>query len=145
MKIEGVIRPFLKEIDVDLVELNVRMIKNDLNIQIIADKSTGGITLDECSELNKDIIIFFEEQSVLDEDFSLEVSSPGLDRPLKTVQDFKRVRGREIRILFNDPVDNQWETAGRVAGVQDENVILRTDFQESRIAIRNIKKAVQVF
>jgi len=66
----------------DLIELNVKGHRNDVHIQIIADKSSGGITIGECVILNKSLVAAIEQEKFLPREiFSLEVSSPGIDRP----------------------------------------------------------------
>ncbi|MBF0571515.1 MAG: hypothetical protein HQL12_06535 [Candidatus Omnitrophica bacterium] len=97
----------------DLVELKISGNKNDVFIQITADKPSGGISIGECAILNKKLAAAIEQENILPpEIFSLELSSPGLDRQLVTHKDFKRVIGQEIHFWLNDPIDGKNETQG---------------------------------
>ncbi len=72
---------------IELVELNVKGRPNDVNIQILADKPSGGITIGECVILNKSLVAAIEQEGFLPREiFSLEVSSPGIDRAPLTDQ-----------------------------------------------------------
>src|SRR6185436_20499576 len=88
-KLTGLAVPVCAKVGVDLIELNVRRQGRDIAIQILADRPTGGITLAECSDLNRRMIEAIDQTATLPpEEYSIEVSSPGLDRPLKTRKDF---------------------------------------------------------
>ena len=89
----------------DLIELKVGGHKNDVRIEITADKPSGGINIQECAILNKSLVAAIEQENVLPpEIFSLELSSPGLDRPLVTRKDFMRLVGQELHFWLNEPL-----------------------------------------
>jgi ribosome maturation factor RimP len=97
----------------DLVELKVLGHKNDVHIQITADKPSGGINIRECAILNKALVSAIEQENLLPpECFSLELSSPGLDRPLVTRKDFLRVVDQEIYFWLDEPVGGKKEVQG---------------------------------
>ena len=102
----------------DLVELKVGGHKNDVIIQITADKPSGGITIRECAILNKSLVAAIEQENVLPpEIFSLELSSPGLDRPLVTCKDFMRLKAQELHFWLNAHVGGKKEVQGILAEV----------------------------
>jgi ribosome maturation factor RimP len=104
-KIESLAKKIFEEAGVDLIELKVGGHKNDVIIQITADKPSGGINIGECAILNKTLVAAIEQENLLPpEVFSLELSSPGLDRPLVTRKDFMRSIGRKLRFWLNEPV-----------------------------------------
>jgi ribosome maturation factor RimP len=113
-KIESLARKVIEEAGMDLIELRVAGHKNDVLIQITADKPSGGISIGECAILNKTLAAAIEQESLLPpEVFSLELSSPGLDRPLVTRKDFTRFIGRKLRFWLTGP-----ESIGRKKEVQ---------------------------
>ena len=101
-KIETLALRVFEEAGMELIELKVGGHKNDVLIQITADKPSGGINIRECAILNKTLVAAIEQEQLLSPQvFSLELSSPGLDRPLVTRKDFMRFVGRELHFWFN--------------------------------------------
>src|SRR3989338_2787065 len=102
---------------VELVDLKVNRYRGDVAIQIFADRPAGGITIGECSALNRRINETLEREN-LALDYTLEVSSPGLDRPLRTKKDFARVIGKEIRFYLSEAVLERIEYTGVLKRVE---------------------------
>lgn len=141
------------EVGVEIVEFSLRQQGAEWLVNILADKPSGGITSGECIQLNRRIVVLLEENKLLGEDFSLEISSPGLDRPLKTRKDFLRVLNRQLRVLLAEPVDGKHEYAGQMILVKDEAIVLKrvinpgkkiVEFVEIEIPLGKIQKAVQI-
>ena len=101
--IETLIEPLLNELGVEIIELNIRKRNNTIYLQIIADKERGGITIEECSMINRGLADKLDGSSLIEEDYIIEVSSPGLDRPIKTKKDFMRAIGRYVNIFISEP------------------------------------------
>ena len=141
--IEQLIEPFLKEVGVVLVDFNIHRTRRNFHIEILADKASGGITIDECSRLNRKINDAIEAQNLIAENYTLEVSSPGLDRPLKTAGDFLRMLGREIRFFLSEPIGNKIEYAGTISKVENENLTIDTSAGQVVIPIQNVNKALR--
>ncbi len=124
-KIELVTKKVLDEAGKDLIELKVGGHKNDVLIQITADKPSGGITIGECAILNKTLVAAIEQENFLPPDgFSLELSSPGLDRPLVTRKDFMRFIGQELHFWLHEPIDGKKELQGILAGVGESELTI---------------------
>src|SRR3989338_5052122 len=96
-QLHELIMPSIVRAGADLVELTVKRRGRTQVIEVLVDKDSGGITLGECSVINREIFRQCDEAQILGEDFQVEVSSPGLDRPLRTAKDFSRKRGQSIR------------------------------------------------
>ncbi len=139
-------QPLFDQAGVDLIELNVRKQGGEVAIQIIADRPVGGISMEECSYLNRKVVEAIDNQAAVAEGYSLELSSPGLDRPLKTRKDFLRVLHQEIRFLLTVPLGGKHEYTGVLKEVRDDSVFIETEkYGEITIPMGNILKAVQVF
>jgi len=143
-KIEKIVMPFLNEMQVDLVDLHVNRYRGNLTIQILADKPMGEITIGECSLLNRRISEALERENFMAQDYTLEVSSPGLDRPLRTAKDFKRVIGREVRFYLSEPVGERLEYTGCIKRLEEENVVVNADEKEIILPLGKINKGIQV-
>lgn len=106
--------------------------------RVFIDKS-GGVTLDDCVSVSNHLTRLFMVENV---DYErLEVSSPGLDRPLKKEADFVRFAGQLAKIKTRMPVEQQKRFAGRLAGVEDGSVKIEVDGRLVVIPFANIDKA----
>jgi ribosome maturation factor RimP len=98
-----------------------------------------GITVDDCATVSNQLTRVFEVENI---DYDrLEVSSPGLDRPLKKPADFERFAGQEIQLRTSLPINNQRNFAGVLNGLRDGAVVLTTDKGEVLIPFDEIEKA----
>lgn len=157
-EIEDISLPFLRELQVELIDLKVRRQGRTVVIQILVDRPRGGITMDECATFNRKICEKIDAGGILppigslrplgslreEEEYSLEVSSPGVDRPLKTKQDFLRNIGRHVRIHLAEPLDNRIEYEGRVDEILNNRVIINREKHSMVIPIEKIVLARQM-
>jgi len=98
-----------------------------------------GITVDDCATVSNQLQRVFEVENI---DYDrLEVSSPGLDRPLKKLADFERFAGEDVQIRLSLPVNNQRNFAGVLGGVRDGAVVLTTEKGEQVLPFEDIEKA----
>jgi ribosome maturation factor RimP len=129
----------------DLVEFKVGGHKNDVQIQITADKPSGGINIRECAILNKSLVAAIEQDNFLPpENFSLELSSPGLDRPLVTRKDFMRVIGQELYFWLSEAVAGKKEIQGVLKEVTDQGLIVDVNRSSLVIPLDTIIKGLLV-
>jgi ribosome maturation factor RimP len=127
-----------------MAEVNFSKTKRGLILRFLVDKPTGGISLQECGMLNERLSELLDKENMIEGSYVLEVSSPGVDRPLYSEKDFLRVWGRRVKIFFNEPVDKKLEIEGVVDEVKDAVVFLRQGGQIIKIPLDKIKKAKQV-
>lgn len=144
-RIKTLIMPCIENSDAELIEMNIRRQGPTTFVEIVADKESGGITVDECSRINTDVFQELERAGILGEDFVVEVASPGLDRPLKTERDFLRAKGWNVRLHLREPFEGKLEYLGSVQGVEQNIVIMQIKQKTMRLPIENIHKAVHVF
>jgi ribosome maturation factor RimP len=99
----------------------------------------AGITVEDCARVSHHLTRLFAVEGV---DYErLEVSSPGLDRPLKRLQDYERFAGREATVRLKLPVDGQRRFEGRIAGVEEGRVVLEIEGRRQHIAYEDIDRA----
>jgi ribosome maturation factor RimP len=126
-----------------LVELRAFRKNRKVNLRFLVDRSTGGITLNECAQLNSQIGEIIDRKQLLEESYILEVSSPGADRPLVSLDDFSRSIGRNVRLFLREPINNKTELTGSIKGIEAEEVIFLVESECIRVPIDNIAKAKQ--
>jgi ribosome maturation factor RimP len=135
---------YLKEQGLDLVDLIHRYEGRSLSLRILTDKPEGGISVGECAKLNRDICIILDEKEILKEGYILEVSSPGLDRPLVKKEDFLRCRNKEVRFFLNEPINEKMELQGKISKVDDDAVYIAIQGEVFEVPLVRIIKAKQI-
>lgn len=96
-------------------------------LQIMAEKPDGSMPVDDCGRLSQAVSAVLDVENVLDGAYFLEVSSPGIDRPLTRLKDFETYKNNEARIELEDPIDGQRKFKGMLKGIEGENVAIETE------------------
>ncbi len=141
-KIAPLIEDLIQGFGLVLIELNIHALGGKTGIELFIDKPKGGITIDDCAQINRKLGDLIDQQNLIENSYVLEVSSPGLDRPLKTVKDFFRMMGRNVRFFLAQSVENKMEHVGLIKSVNDDRVLIETkSAQEVIIPMAFINKA----
>ena len=98
-----------------------------------ADETRDAITLADCQRVSEDLSAVLDVDASFDFAYTLEVSSPGLDRPLRDLDDCRRFEGRLAKIVTTEVVDGQRHLVGRITAVEDEQVVIETEGQVHRV------------
>lgn len=97
-------------------------------LQIMAERPDGTMLIDDCSRLSQAVSAILDVEDFMTEAYDLEVSSPGVDRPLTRVKDFDRYKGFETRIELDTPVDGQKKFRGMLRGIDaNDNILMDTE------------------
>ena len=124
-----------------LVDIIFRLDGSGLLMSLLADKPQGGITLGECALLNRMIRQILDEKNMFAGQYSLEVSSPGLDRPLKTKEDFTRCLNKQVVFFLNDLINGKCEWEGVINRVNETSVFIGQAGEVLEIPLMKINKA----
>jgi len=143
-ELEVIIGNYLKEKNLDLVELTYRFEGQGLVLRILTDRPEGGISLGDCFSLNREIGAFLDEKNILQDRYILEVSSPGLDRPLRNKNDFFRCRNKMVQFFLKEPIGGKLEWAGKISSVDEEAVKIEQGGREILLPLEKIIKGKQV-
>jgi ribosome maturation factor RimP len=103
-KVHRLLVPILDSMAVELVDLEFKREGRDWFLRLFIDKE-GGVTLDDCAEVSREVDALLEVEDVIDAAYRLEVSSPGLDRPLKKSADYERFKGRLVKVKTFEKLD----------------------------------------
>jgi ribosome maturation factor RimP len=132
---EAWVRQALEGLGYELVDLESS--RSGL-LRIFID-SPSGISVDDCARVSNHLTRAFVVEGIEYE--RLEVSSPGLDRPLKRIEDYQRFAGREASVKLKLPRDGQRRFEGRLAGVEDGKIVLDVEGKRHELAIEDIDRA----
>jgi ribosome maturation factor RimP len=139
-RVKGMINPILLNEGMELVDIEYRRESKGWVLRLILDKE-GGITLDDCTRVSQEVGRSLDVEDVLPTRYTLEVSSPGLTRPLKTEKDFIRYRHRLIKVKTVDPIKNRRQFKGRLLGVSENGIEIEADGGIFQIPLSNVAKA----
>jgi ribosome maturation factor RimP len=125
--IARLIEPAVKEMGLDLVRVAMIGGKSDPTLQVMAERpETRQLTIDDCADLSRRISDILDEADPIEEGYRLEVSSPGIDRPLTRRSDFADWTGHEARIKFVEPIDGAKQVSGDIDGIDGETIRIAT-------------------
>jgi ribosome maturation factor RimP len=147
-RIEGLIEPALTALGYDLVRVALQGGDSRPTLQIMAERRDGvGMTVDDCAEISRTVSALLDVEDPIAGAYTLEVSSPGIDRPLVKRGDFERFAGFEARVETVQPVNGRKRFRGRLMGVTGDDVRLRetakagAEDSETRVPLAAIAKA----
>ena len=142
--IKELIRPILAEEGLSLFHSNFHIYRSRATLKLLVDKTHGGITLDQCTILNDRIGQLIDETGIREQRYILEVSSPGIDRPLKTKDDFVRCINHKVRIFFEQSVDGKFEALGQISSVTEKGLNLELGGESKFISFNQINRGKQI-
>ncbi len=122
-RIGEIARPILDSMGLKLVEVEYSGHGGRGRVRLFIDK-TGGVTLEDCEQASRSIGIALDVEDPIPIPYILEVSSPGLDRPLKRREDFERARGQRIKVRTSQAIEGRWDWTGRLQELRDGQVVL---------------------
>lgn len=134
--------PILDQAGAELVDLIGQVHQGVLILRLLVDK-VGGVTIQECADLNRRIGEALETAGVIQASYTLEISSPGLDRPLVSRRDFERAIGETLQVWIREEKGTR-QADGQLLSVQADTIVLRTKDGNLTIAISDIHKAKKV-
>jgi len=109
-------------------------------LRMYIDKEKG-VTLDDCSKVSHQISAILDVEDPIEEKYILEVSSPGLDRPLFDIAHYQQQIGKKIKLRLKTPVEGRRNFEGALLRVEDRNIHLLVDTEEVVLPFANIEKA----
>ncbi len=119
----------------ELVRLRLMSGTRSRRLQIMAEGPDGEMTVEDCARLSRAVSEVLDAADPIDGDYLLEVSSPGIDRPLTRLKDFAAFEGFEARLELDRLADNRKRFKGELAGVEDQNVALNVEGEADTVLI----------
>lgn len=128
--IEELVQPIIDTNNFELVDVEYVKEAGEYYLRIFVDKE-GGISLNECEVVSRALSEILDVKDPIKDNYYLEVSSPGLDRPLKKDKDFVRYQGRDVEIKLYKPLNGSKQLEGELAGLtEDKNIKVIIDNEE---------------
>lgn len=139
-RVNEIINPILQSEGVELVDIEYRRETNGWVLRIYIDKE-GGVNIRDCTIVSQAIDRVLDIENFITTPYNLEVSSPGLTRPLKTERDFKRYKNHLIKLKTFKPIENRRNFRGRLIDFFENQIEMDVDGKLIRIPIEYVAKA----
>jgi ribosome maturation factor RimP len=139
-KVVDLIAPVLEDMDFELVDTEYLRERGRWVLRIFIDKE-GGVTLGDCVAVNREIGDLIDVKDIIPHQYVLEVSSPGVNRPLKKEKDFATAIGRKIKVKTNVPVGERKNFSGYLEDLRGDTLSLLIDGELLSIPLKDIRKA----
>lgn len=138
--IQALVEPVVRSLGYELVGVEFLMQGRTGLLRVYID-TEDGINLDDCQRVSHQLSGVLDVEDVIKGQYQLEVSSPGLDRPLFTAEHFERFTGHKAKLKLAVPLDGQRKFRGTLSGVEGDQVILEIDGEEIMLPFNVIDKA----
>ena len=142
--ITGLIEPILAEIGYELVDVEYLSKQGRWVLRIFIDKEDG-VTINDCVHVSEELSDLIDVQEIIDHEYVLEVSSPGLDRPLKKESDFVRAVGQKIKVSLLRPINGRRNFTGHLKQFQSQTLYLEVDGNQIVLPWLDIDRANLVY
>ncbi len=125
-RVAHIVEPVVEGLGYRLVRVKISAM-NGMTVQIMAEKPDGTMNVEDCEAVSRDVSPTLDVEDPIDSAYNLEVSSPGIDRPLVRHSDFVRWADHQAKIELANPLDGRKRFKGRLAGIEDHKVGLDVD------------------
>ena len=125
-RLAEILIPVIEDMGFELVRLRLQGGKT-ATLQIMADRPDGGINVDDCAEISTMVSATLDVEDPIEDKYNLEVSSPGIDRPLTRLKDFATFEGYDAKLETSTPIDGRKRYSGTLAGVEGEDVLINIE------------------
>jgi ribosome maturation factor RimP len=122
-RLAGIVAPTVEGLGFELVRVRLMGGRRPL-LQIMAERPEGGIEVEDCAKISRAVSAVLDVEDPIASEYTLEVSSPGIDRPLTRLKEFERWEGYEAKLETSEPIDGRRRFRGVLEGVQDGEVLL---------------------
>ena len=139
-KISAIISPTIETLGYELVR--IRLVPGETStLQIMADRKSGEIDVEDCSIISRDISVLLDVEDPINDAYILEVSSPGIDRPLTRLKDFSNWQGYEVKLETYELINGQRRFKGEIYNIEKDNITLVNNGKFTELSFKLISEA----
>lgn len=140
-EVETLLQPITRALGLETVDVQVAGEARRTVLRVLVDRPEGGITVEECARVNEALGRQLDLYDFFPHPYTLEVSSPGLDRPLRTDAEYRRFAGRRAEVQTHEAINGQRRFRGTILGVVGDAVVLQVDERQVQIPKAAILRA----
>lgn len=138
--VEQLVAPVIQQMELELVDVEYVKEGGNWYLRIFIDKP-GGVDLDDCQAVSQRVDELLDEADPISQAYLLEVSSPGIERPLKKTADFKRYEGHMVNVTTFAPLNGQKQFSGLLNGADENNIVIYLEGSETVIPMEQVASA----
>ena len=143
-RVFSLIEPMLEDIGFELVEVEYLTMHGRWVLRLYIDKE-GGVTIDDCADVSRDLGDIIDVKEIIDHEYVLEVSSPGLNRPLRKERDFIKVIGSRIKLKMTRDLDGQKNFTGKLKDYNNRIIFLETEGKLIELPFDEVEKSNLIY
>jgi len=137
-RLEKKVLEIIKAHNLELIDFKIILQKGTHVVLGVVDYPSGGVKMFELATINKLVKSFIEEENILGDNFSIEINSPGLDRPLKSSRDFLRIKGQTVSVWLEEPFKDKKYFEGVLLDSNSEYISIKDKSEINEIPIKLI-------
>lgn len=127
-KVFELLRPSAEGIGFEIVRIRFGL-QDGHTLQIMAERADGSMSVEDCEELSRTLSAVLDVEDPIPGEYNLEISSPGIDRPLTRPKDFERWKGFDVKIELAEPIEGRKRFRGMLQGVEGGEVLVECDIE----------------
>ncbi|MCI7479987.1 MAG: ribosome maturation factor RimP [[Pasteurella] aerogenes] len=139
-KLQDLLQGSVEDLGCELWGIECQRAGRFLTVRLYIDKE-GGVTVDDCADVSRQVSAILDVEDPIADKYNLEVSSPGLDRPLFTLSQFERFVGEEIAVHLRIPMQDRRKWQGKLEKIENDMLTLIVDGQPQVLVFGNVQKA----
>jgi ribosome maturation factor RimP len=139
-RVRAITDPILMYEGMELVDIEYRREATGWVLRLYIDKE-GGVTIEDCTRISQEVGRHLDVEDFILTPYTLEVSSPGLTRPLKKEKDFMKYRNHMIKVKTFDPIENRRQFKGKLLGISENHIQIEMEGGIFQIPLSNVAKA----
>lgn len=140
-KVEEVASPVLEAMGFELIERQLVNEHGHRTLRLYIDHDDRQVTIDDCADVSRALEGPLDVADVVPGSYHLEISSPGIERPLRRAKDFERFAGETIQVRTKRPLHNQKNFVGVLQGIENGQILLQNENGVSKIPLEELRKA----
>lgn len=140
-KLQELLQPSVEDLGCELWGIECQRSGRFFTVRLYIDKKDGGVTVDDCADVSRQVSAVLDVEDPIADKYNLEVSSPGLNRPLFTLKQFENYIGQDISVHLRVPMFDRRKWQGKLEKIENDMLTLIVDNQPQVLVFGNIQKA----
>jgi ribosome maturation factor RimP len=140
-KLEALLAPLVEDLGYEFVGIEYQSNPKNRLIRLYIDRPEVGVGVDDCERVSHEVSALLDVEDPVSGQYTLEVSSPGIERPLFKAAHFLRFVGEDARVLMNVPVEGRRKFKGRIVDADERQVVLEVDGAHRALPVSDIQRA----
>ena len=140
-KLESLLAPLVEDLGYEFVGIEYQSNPKNRLIRLYIDRPEVGIGIEDCERVSREVSALLDVEDPVSGQYTLEVSSPGIERPLFTGAQFARFAGEVARVMMTAPIEGRRKFKGVIVSADDDEVVLEVDGERHTLVVADIQRA----